>query len=99
MKMEKKEYIDRMVRDLKEWSATIEEYEDRVSRSSVGLQTEYEQRIRNLKEKRDLLSRRLQELRESASGDSTDLEASVETAKHELKAAFDLARDTMIKAA
>jgi uncharacterized coiled-coil DUF342 family protein len=99
MKMEKKAYIERMVRDLTEWSATIEEYEGRVSRSPVGLQTEYEQRIRNLKEKRDLLSSKLQELRESASGDSTDLEASVETAKHGLKAAFDLARDTMKKAA
>ena len=99
MKMEGKAYIDRMVKDLKEWSATIEEYEGRVSRSPVGLQTEYEQRIRNLKEKRDLLSSKLLELRESTSVDSTALEASVETAKHELKVAFDLARDTMKKAA
>ncbi len=99
MKMEVKAYIDRIVKDLKEWSATIEEYESRVSRSPVGLQTEYEQRIRNLREKRDMLSSKLQELRVSASVDTTALEASVETAKHELKAAFDSARDTMKKAA
>jgi hypothetical protein len=97
--MEKKEYINRMVRDLKDWSETIDEYESRASRSSVVLQAEFEQRIRNLKDKRDLLWSKLQELQRFENGDFMALEASVERAKHELKAAFDLARDTMKKAA
>ncbi len=97
MKTAKDKYIDKLTRDLKEWSATIDEFEDIVTRASTDFQDDFQKSIWNLKEKRDLLSIKLLELRKSDS--SKSLEKDVETAKHELKEAFDSARKTLKNAA
>jgi chromosome segregation ATPase len=99
MRTKKEEYIEKMTADLKEWSATINELEDRASRTAVGLESGYDERIRNLKEKRDLILSRLREL-EEATGDAWRvLMDGVETAKHEFRDAFDAAKDDFRKVA
>ncbi len=99
MKTKKEEYIDRMTKDLKEWSATIDEFEADATRLAVGLQEEFARTVHDLKEKRDLLTGRLQELEGSAGDVWTALQSDVEKAKHELRDAFDEARAIMKKAA
>jgi hypothetical protein len=99
MTTNKEEYIDKMERDLREWSATIDEFESIASRASTEFLTDYEQSMRNLREKRDLLSTKLEELRGSDGDAWQALETGVETAKHELRDAFESARHTVEKAA
>jgi hypothetical protein len=99
MTTNKEEYIDRMARDLREWSADIDEFERIASRASTDRLEDYEQSMRNLREKRDLLSSRLQDLRGSTSEAWTELEPGIETAKHELRDAFESARITVKKVA
>jgi chromosome condensin MukBEF ATPase and DNA-binding subunit MukB len=99
MKTKKEEYVDKMAKDLKEWSATIDEFEADSSRFAVEFQEEFATTIRDLKEKRDLLKGKLQELMGSAADDWMALQTGVEKAKHDLGGAFDEARDIMNKAA
>lgn len=99
METDKKEYIAKMARDLREWTKTIEAYKVRASRGPIYLQADYEQSIQNLQEKRDLLSGKLRELQGSAGDAWTTMEAGVETAKHELRDAFGAAREAVKKAA
>lgn len=99
MKTKKEEYVDRMTRDLKEWTEDISEFEIRVSRESVALQPEYAESIRNMKEKLDVVSVRLHDLRKSAGDVWTALRPGIESAKHELRDAFKSARAVAGKAA
>ena len=99
MKTNREEYIAKMARDLRKWSKTIEAYKVRASRGPIYLQTDYEQSIRTLEEKRDLLLSKLQEMQRSVGDNWTALEAGVETAKHELRDAFEGARSSVKKAA
>jgi hypothetical protein len=99
MKTEKEQYIDRMAKDLKEWSATIDEFEADATRSAVELQEEFARTVLDLKEKRDLLTGRLRELKASAGDVWVALQTGVEKAKHDLGKAFDEARAIMRKAA
>ncbi len=96
MRTQKEEYIERTEREIKDVSATIDEFEGRASRTPAGDKTDFLQGLRDLKEKRDLLSTRLREFR-----NATDdvLKESVETAKHDLANAFATARDTFKHAA
>ncbi len=99
MKTKKEEYIDRMTKDLKEWSATIDEFEAEASRFAVGLEDKVARTILDLKEKRDLLTGRLKELEGSSGDDWTALQTGVEKAKHDLGDAFNEARAIMKAAA
>ncbi len=67
--MKREEYIDKMSNQLKEWSAKIDELESRIGTAGVEMKSSYEQRIRDIKDKRDAMSQKLQELRNS-SGDA-----------------------------
>ncbi len=99
MKMEREKYIARMARDIRVWSKTIEAYKVRASRGPSDLQAEYDQSIQNLQAKCDLLSSKLRELQRSAADLWPASEAGVVTAKHELRDAFESARQIVKKAA
>jgi hypothetical protein len=98
MKTRKEEYIDRMTRDLKEWSATIDEYEADASRMEVVFQEEFARTIRDMKEKRDLLANRLREMEGSAGEAWITLRAGVKKAAHDLAEVFAHAGEVMKKA-
>ena len=99
MKTKREEYIFKMARDVRQWSKAIEAYKVRASKRRIELQSDYDQSIRNLREKRDLLSGKLRELQKSDVDAWTVLEPGVETAKHELRDAFEEARYAVKKAA
>ncbi len=93
MKTKKEEYIDKMAKQLKEWSSGIDELESRVTKTSSAVKAGYETLIKDTKKKRDALSHKLHELGET-SGDAWDaLKTGVEAASKDLKHAIDAARD------
>ena len=99
MKTKKEEYIDRMTAQLKEWSAKIDELEGRVGTAKDDMRLGYENRIRELREKRETVSHKLQEVR-GASGEAwVTMKAGVETAWDDFKLALSAARDKFKKAA
>jgi uncharacterized protein YndB with AHSA1/START domain len=94
----REEYLDRMSKQLREWSTWIDELESRVAGSTAG-RGHYEARIRDLKTKRDELSLKLRELG-TTSGDAWKaLMTGIEAAKKDLKDAVSAARDKFKKAA
>lgn len=95
----KEEYIDKMSAQLKEWSKKIDELETKAGTARDDMKTGYENRIGELKEKRDDLSRRLQEIRESSGEAWTTMKAGVESAWLDFTDALAAARDKFRKAA
>jgi hypothetical protein len=95
----KEAYIDEIAAQLKAWSAKIDELESRTRGTAAGVKSDYEHFIRSLKLKRDLLSVRLRDMRDTGSGAWTALKTGVEAANNELKDAFAEARDKFRKAA
>jgi predicted nucleic acid-binding Zn-ribbon protein len=93
MKTKKEEYIDKMAKQLKEWSSSLDELESRVAKTSSEVKAGYGTLIKDTKKKRDALSHKLHELGET-SGDAWDaLKTGVEAASKDLKHAIDAARD------
>ncbi len=99
MKTGKEEYVQRMKKDLKEWSATIDEYEADASRMEVGFQEEFARTIGDMKEKRDLLLNRLREVEGSTNEAWIGLRTGVRKAAHDLAQTLEHAREVMKKAA
>lgn len=92
MKTKKEEYIDKMAKQLKEWSSKVDEMETRVAKTSSEVKAGYESLVKDTKTKRDALSHELHKLGE-ASGDAWEaLKKGVEAASTELKHAVDAAR-------
>ena len=99
MKTKKEEYIDKIAKDLKEVSATIDEFEARAARVKMELQEELGDRLVELKEKRDQLEGSLRELK-GAAGTAWDvMQAGIEKAKQDLTGSFRAARDVFKRAA
>lgn len=93
MKTKKAEFIDKMAKELKEWSSKIDELESRAAKTSSEVKAGYKSLIKDTKKKRDALSHKLHELGEEG-GDAWDaLKKGVETASKELKHAITAARD------
>ena len=79
------EYIDQLAAQLKEWSVKIDEFEAKARTAQAEAKTGYEHQIKQLTDKRDAATKRLQELR-NASGDAWDaLKVGAETAWTDLK--------------
>ena len=93
MKTKKEEYIDKMAKQLKEWSSRVDELETRVAKTSSEVKAGYETFIKDTKKKRDDLSHKLHELGETG-GDAWDaLKTGIEAASKDLKHAIEAARD------
>jgi len=99
MSTKKDKYIEKMAQQLKEWSATIDELESRVIETSADVKAGYENRIRELKEKRDALSLKLRDLGETSGEAWNALKTGVETSWKDLKDAVSTVRDKFKKAA
>jgi uncharacterized coiled-coil DUF342 family protein len=93
----REEYINKLASQLKEWSAKIDELESKASAAKADVKTGYENQIRQLKDKRDAATSRLQELK----GASTDawgaLKAGAETAWADLSNAVTAAKEKFKK--
>ena len=99
MRTKKEKYIDTMARHLKEWSASIDELESKLSFTSAEVRASYESRIRELREKRDALSLKLRDLGATGGEAWDSLKSGVETSWKDLKDAVSAARDKFKKAA
>jgi predicted nucleic acid-binding Zn-ribbon protein len=95
----REEYIDKMERQLKEWSARIDELESRVSATKTDAKMEYKDRIRELKDRRETLSRNLSELRESGGKSWEAMKAGIESVWLDFTDALTAAREKFRKAA
>ena len=93
MRTKKEEYIDKMAKQLKEWSSKIDELESRVAKTSSAVKAGYEDLVKDTKKKRDALSHKLHELGETGEDAWSALKTGVEAASTELKHAIDAARD------
>ncbi len=95
--MKREEYIDKLAAQLKEWSAKIDEVESKARAAKADAKAGYESQIRQLKDKRDVAAKKLQELK-SASADAWDtLKAGAETAWTDLKSAITAAKEKFKK--
>ncbi len=95
----REDYIDKMERRLKEWSARIDELESRVSATKTDAKMEYKNRIRELRDRRETLSRNLQELRESDCNTWEAMKVGVESDWLDFTDALTAAREKFRKAA
>ena len=95
----REEYIDKMADQLKAWSANIDELEVRVSAVRADMKAGYESRIREIREKRETLAQKIQELGET-SGEAWDaLRVGVDSAWLDFTDALTAAREKFRKAA
>jgi len=93
----REEYIDKLASQLKEWSAKIDELESKANATKADVKTGYENQIKQLKDKRDIATKRLQELK-GASNDAWDtLKAGAETAWSDLSKALTAAKEKFKK--
>jgi outer membrane murein-binding lipoprotein Lpp len=99
MKTRKEAYIDKMAAQLKEWSAKIDELESMVGTAKADVKMGYENRIRELKEKRETAMQRLRELKDSSGEAWETFTAGVDNAWEDFKDALTAAREKFKKAA
>ena len=93
----REEYIDQMTTQLKEWSRKIDELEFKARAAKADAKIIYEQRIKDMKSKREAVNTRLQELK-GAGGEAWEAMATgVEAAWDEFKHAFTEAKDKFKK--
>jgi len=93
----REEHIDQLAAQLKEWSAKIDELESKASAAKADVKTGYEHQIKQLKDKRDVATKRLQELK-GASAEAWDtLKAGAETAWSDLSKAVTEAKEKFKK--
>jgi uncharacterized coiled-coil DUF342 family protein len=93
----REEYIDQLAAQLKDWSAKIDDLESKARMAKADVKTGYENQIKQLKDKRDAATQRLQELK-GASADAWDaLKAGAETAWADLNKAVTAAKEKFKK--
>ena len=95
--MKREEYIDKLAAQLKEWSAKIDEVESKAHAAKDDAKAEYENQIRQLKDKRAVATVKLQELKSSSAEAWDTLKAGAETAWAELKSAVTAAKEKFKK--
>ncbi len=99
MATKKEDYIDKIAEQLKDWSAKIDELEMKTSATAASIKSDYKDRVRDLKNKRDLLTTRLKELKKEGGDSWLALKAGVDAAKNDLKESIATIKDKFKKAA
>lgn len=91
------EYIDKLAAQLKEWSAKIDELQSAARMAKDDVKAGYENQIKQLKDKRDTASQKLQELKGASTDAWGTLKAGAESAWADLKSAVTAAKDKFKK--
>ena len=95
----REEYIDVMSRQLKEWSAKIDELESQMGSVNAEMKSAFQQHLLDIKDRRDAMARKLQDIR-SSSGDAWEtLATGMDNAWDVFKISFKSAKDKFKKAA
>ena len=93
----REEYIEKMTAQLKEWSRKIDLLEFKARAAKADAKITYEQRIRDMKSKREAVMTRLQELKGAGNEAWESMTTGVEAAWDEFKRAFTEAKDKFKK--
>ncbi|HYA86705.1 MAG TPA: coiled coil domain-containing protein [Nitrospirota bacterium] len=93
----REEYIDKLAAQLKEWSVKIDEFESKARTTKADVKTGYENHIRQLKDKRDAATQKLQELKGASTEAWDTLKAGAETSWADLKNAVAAAKEKFKK--
>ncbi len=93
----REEYIDKLAAQLKEWSVKIDEFESKARAAKADVKTGYENQIRQLKDKRDTATQKLQELKGASTDAWETLKAGTETVWADLKNAVTAAKERFKK--
>lgn len=94
----REEYIDKMSNQLKEWSAKIDDLESKAHAVKADAKIVYEQRIRELKDKREDVTQKLRDLKGAGNEAWEAVKAGLDKSWDEFKNAFSDARDKFKKA-
>jgi|GEM_PF-291513 len=86
--MDRKAYIDKLTQQLNEWDDEIIKLEAKVKEVSSSAKTEYEKQISDVKEKRQTVSEKLGELKETGSEAWEELSDGLELAVQDIKKAW-----------
>ena len=92
------EYIEQMTAQLKEWSRKIDELEFKARAARADARITYEKRIQDMKNKRESVITRLQEMKVAGNEAWESMTTGVEAAWVEFKHAFTEAKDRFKKA-
>jgi len=93
----REEYIDKLAAQFKEWSAKVDELEAKARLAKADVKADYENQIRQLKEKQNASKQKLQELK-GASAEAWDtLKAGAETAWADMRNAVAAAKEKFKK--
>jgi len=85
----RKAYQEKIEGQLKEWAAKIDELKVKAGTSKAELKIKYEEQIKDLRAKQDVLEKKLQGLKESGGEAWDELKTGVEKSLDELKESFD----------
>jgi SMC interacting uncharacterized protein involved in chromosome segregation len=93
----REEYIDKMTAQLKVWSRKIDELEFKARAAKADARVTYENRIKDMKTKRETVSKKLHELKGAGNEAWESMATGVEAAWDEFKHAFTEAKDKFKK--
>jgi uncharacterized coiled-coil DUF342 family protein len=93
----REEYIDKMAKQLKEWSLKIDELEFKARAATTDARKVYEKQIRELKDRREDVRTKLHELKDASAEAWDTVKTGVEKSWDEFKNAFSDARDKFKK--
>jgi len=93
----REEYIDKLAAQLKEWPVKIDELESKAHAAKADVETGYENQIRQLKDKWDTATQKLQELKGASTDAWETLKTGAETAWADLKNAVTAAKERFKK--
>ena len=93
----REEYIDKLAAQLKEWSAKIDELEVKARAAKEDAKHGYENQVSELKKKREIATRKLQELKSTSSEAWDVVKAGAETAWADLMKAVNEAKEKFKK--
>jgi SMC interacting uncharacterized protein involved in chromosome segregation len=93
----REEYIDHMMAQLKEWSRKIDQLEFKARTARADARITYENRIQDLKSKREAVITRIRELKGAGTEAWESITGGVDAAWDEFKHAFTEAKDKFKK--
>lgn len=84
----RKEYIDKLENQLREWNTQINELQEKANKGSQDLKGRYQKRMETLKTKRGEMRAKLQKIKDSGDGSFDEIKADTEKIWADLKKGF-----------
>lgn len=89
---DRKDYIDKMAAQLKEWDDKIQELQMRADKAKAEAKTEYQRELQQLRQKRAEAQNTLSQLQQASDEAWEELKGGAEKSWRDLKSAFEKAK-------